>query len=113
MKNLKVLKSDTIKAQWVNIKTKHDSGDFDLKEMDYLTSDLIAQLAFLTTKGFTEIDGTRVDTYKDRVWWVIEDLGLLPEYREDGDVTVEEILDTWNKVEDEFEFEVNDEEFYK
>lgn len=113
MRNLKVKKTDTIKAQWLNIKTKHKSGNYDLNEMDKLTSELIAQLAVLTVKGFDEVDGTKVDTYKDRVWWVIEDIGLLPEYREEEEVKFKEVLDTWGKEEEDFTYEVNDEEFYK
>jgi hypothetical protein len=113
MRKLKVLKSDTIKSQWLNIKQKHKSGNFDLDEMDRLTCDFVSQLAFLTTKGFDEVDGIKIDTYKDRVWWVIEDIGLLPEYREDEEEKIKEILDTWNSdSEDEFEFEIDDSKFY-
>ena len=32
MKNLKVLKSDTIKAQWLDIKEQYDTDDFDLEK---------------------------------------------------------------------------------
>lgn len=113
MRKLKVQKSDTIKAQWLNIKQKHKSGEFNLEEMDNLTSDFVAQLAFLTSKGFDEVDGIKVDTYKDRVWWVIEDIGLLPEYREEEEDKIKEILDTWNSSEDEFEYEIDDSKFYK
>ena len=101
MKNLKVLKSDTIKAQWLDIKEQYDTDDFDLGKMNHLTSDLIAQLAFLTSKGFNEIDGTPIDTYKDRVWRVIENIGLLPEYTSvDEEAEEVVIVDTWYLNED-------------
>lgn len=101
MKNLKVLKSDTIKAQWLDIKKQYDTNDFDLEKMDHLTSDLIAQLAFLTIRGFTKIDGVPIDTYKDRVWRVIENIGLLPEYVSgDEETDIVEVLDTWYTDED-------------
>jgi hypothetical protein len=100
MKNLKVLKSDTIKAQWLDIKEQYDTDDFDLEKMDYLTSDFIAQLAFLTSKGFTEIDGTSIDIYKDRVWRVIENIGLLPEYTSVDEESEVDMTDTWYINED-------------
>lgn len=101
MKNLKVLKSDTIKTQWLDIKKQYDIGGFDLEKMDHLTSNLITQLAFLTSKGFNEIDGISIDTYKDRVWRVIENIGLLPEYTSvDEETDIVEVLDTWYTDED-------------
>jgi hypothetical protein len=83
--------------------------------MDTLTCDLIAHLSQLTDSGVEEIEGVSIDLYKDRTWWLIEKLGLLPEYRdEDEDLDeLDEVEDTYYKDEDEFEYEIDDSKFYK
>jgi hypothetical protein len=53
---------------------------------------------------------------KDRVWWIVEKAGLLPEYRDEEDfidVSDEEEEDDYYKVEDEYEIEIDDSKFYK
>jgi hypothetical protein len=69
----------------------------------------------LTDNGVEEIEGVSIDLYKDRTWWLIEKLGLLPEYRdEDEDLDeLDEVEDTYYKDEDEFEYEIDDSKFYK
>jgi hypothetical protein len=69
----------------------------------------------LTDSGVEEIEGVSIDLYKDRTWWLIEKLGLLPEYRdEDEDLDeLDEVEDTYYKDEDEFEYEIDDSKFYK
>jgi hypothetical protein len=112
MKKLNIIKNNIIETQWLTIKTKFKSGNYDLNELDNLTCDLIAQLAVLTTNGHTEVDGITVDTYKNRVWNVIENIGLLPEYKGEEELFETIIEDTWGKDEDEV-FEIDDSEFYK
>ena len=104
-----------IETKFLNIKNKFKAGGYDIEEMDHLTCDLIAHLAQLTNNGFTEIEGVSIDLYKDRTWWLIEKLGLLPEYRdEDEDIDEDiDIEDTYYKDEDEFEVEIDDSKFYK
>lgn len=116
MREINIIQNNTIETQWLEIKNKFKNSeeDYNLAELDHLTSDLIAQLALLTTKGYTEIGGVSIDTYKNRVWNVIENIGLLPEYKDldEGDLGFE-IIDEWDKIEEEEELEINDEEFYK
>jgi len=76
-----------------------------------LTCRLIADLADLTDAGVTEIEGVSVDLYKDRVWWIVEKVGLLPEYRDEEDDFEEE--DDYYRVEEEFEIEIDDSKFYR
>jgi hypothetical protein len=104
-----------IETKFLNIKNKFKAGGYDIEEMDHLTCDLIAHLAQLTDNGFTEIEGVSIDLYKDRTWWLIEKLGLLPEYRdEDEDIDEDiDVEDTYYKDEDEFEVEIDDSKFYK
>jgi hypothetical protein len=97
----------------MNIKTKFKAGDYDMVEMDGLTCDLIAHLAQLTQNGVEEIEGVSIDLYKDRTWWLIEKLGLLPEYRdEDEELEDVEIEDNYYS-DDEEEVEIDDSKFYQ
>jgi len=91
-----------IEKKWMTIKTKSKEDNYDLEELDNLTCDLIAHLAQLTNNGVTDIDGTSIDMYKDRVWWVVEKIGLLPEYKDEEEEEVEEeIVDDWESYEDD------------
>ena len=83
-----------------------------MNELDNLTCELIAQLAVLTINGHSEVDGISIDTYKNRVWNVVENIGLLPEYKGEEELFETIIEDTWGKDEDEV-FEIDDSEFYK
>jgi hypothetical protein len=101
-----------IETKFQNIKSKFKEGDFDIDEMDTLTCDLIAHLSQLTDNGISEIEGVSIDLYKDRTWWLVEKLGLLPEYR-DEDEDEDEFNDNYYEVEEEFEVDVDDSAFYK
>jgi hypothetical protein len=72
---------NTIESKVFNLKNKFKSGKFNKEQIDQITSEFIAEMAVLTVKGFTEINGVPIDLYKDRVWWIVENIGLLPEYR--------------------------------
>jgi hypothetical protein len=74
---------NVIERKFMNIKTKYKAGDYDIVEMDGLTCDLIAHLAQLTLNGVTDVEGVPIDLYKDRTWWIVENIGLLPEYRDE------------------------------
>ena len=75
---------------------------------------MISHLSILTEKNITDIDGIDINVYKDRVWWAIEKLGLLPEYRdEDEEEILEMIKDDWEKAENDFDIEIDDSKFYK
>ena len=108
-----------IETKFLNIKNKFKAGDYNIDEMDHLTCDLIAHLAQLTDNGFTDIEGISIDLYKDRTGWLIEKLGLLPEYRDDeedelDDSSDEEEEDDYYKDDAfEFEVEIDDSKFYK
>jgi len=109
-----MIKKNPIEAKWLRIKTAYKSGDFDYNELDSMTSDLIGHLAQLTERGITEIDGVRIDLYKDRTWNIIEHLGLLPEYRSPKDDDEEiEMVDDYYEDEDFGEYEIDDSKFYQ
>jgi hypothetical protein len=106
----------TIEVKYLDLKTRFKAGTISIEEVDQITCELIAELAVLTTKDVTEINGTSIDLYKNRVWYIIELAGLLPEYRDEEDDIDEEGFDEeddYYKVEDEYEIEIDDSKFYK
>ncbi len=106
----------TIEVKYLDLKTRFKAGTISIEEVDQITCELIAELAVLTTKNITEINGTSIDLMKDRVWWIVEKAGLLPEYRDEEDDIDEEGFDEeddYYKVEDEYEIEIDDSKFYK
>jgi hypothetical protein len=103
-----------IETKFLDLKTKFKADELTINEIDNLTCELLLELALLTENGITEINGTSIDLFKDRVWWIVEKAGLLPEYRdEEDDLGDVEIEDDYYKVEDDFEFEIDDSKFYK
>ena len=72
----------------------------DIDLFDTLSTSLINTLGELTTRGVIKIEGLHIDKWKDRVWNLIENAGLLPEYNEEETTEVVEILDTWYTNED-------------
>ena len=111
---LKEVDVKSIRPQWLTIKNKFKSGKYDKEEIDFLTCDLLAQLGALTAKGVTTIGKLDIDTYKFRVWNVVENAGLLPEYRAPkGEDDEEEITDEWEKIEEDDIYSIDEEEFYK
>jgi hypothetical protein len=106
----------TIEVRYSDLKTRFKSGELSIEEVDQITCELIAELAVLTERGITEINGTSIDLYKNRVWYIIELAGLLPEYRDEED-NIDEIgsdeEDDYYKVEDEYAIEIDDSKFYK
>jgi hypothetical protein len=106
----------TIEVRYSDLKTRFKSGELSIEEVDQITCELIAELAVLTERGITEINGTSIDLYKNRVWYIIELAGLLPEYRDEED-NIDEIgsdeEDDYYKVEDEYVIEIDDSKFYR
>jgi hypothetical protein len=105
----------TIEIDYLDLKNKFKANQLTTKQVDQITCKLIAELALLTTRGITEINSIPIDLMKDRVWWIIENAGLLPEYRDPGEdlSELEEVEDDYYKVDDEFDCEVDDSKFYK
>jgi hypothetical protein len=78
---------------------KGDSS-IDIDLFDKLSTSLINTLGELTMRGITEVEGLHIDKWKDRVWNLIENAGLLPEYNDEETTEMVEILDTWYASED-------------
>jgi hypothetical protein len=54
-------------------------NQFSIDEIDKITRELLDYLSELTVRGVTQIGDETVDQYKERVWNLIERVGLLPE----------------------------------
>lgn len=102
-----------IEVKYLDLKKRFKAKEMSIEEVDLITCELIAELARLTEKNVTEINGVSIDLYKDRVWWIVENAGLLPEYRDEEEDIVEEIKDDYYKVDDDFDYEIDDSKFYK
>jgi hypothetical protein len=100
-----------VEIQWLNIKNKFKSDGYDLTEMETLTSEFIIYLTELTMLGHTHIGKTSIDAYKDRVWLIIENMGILPEYKDEEPIEIE-VEDKWESLDDDEIYEINEEEFY-
>jgi hypothetical protein len=105
----------TIEIDYLDLKNKFKANQLTTEQVDQITCKLIAELAVLTINGVTEINGVSIDLYKDRVWWVVEKAGLLPEYRdEEEDVEGDEYVeDDYYKNDNDFDYEIDDSKFYK
>jgi hypothetical protein len=106
----------TIEVDFLDLKNKFKANQLTTEQVDQITCKLIAELAVLTVNGVTEINGVSIDLYKDRVWWIVEKAGLLPEYRDEEDFIdegLDEEDDYYNDDDFEFEIEIDDSKFYK
>jgi hypothetical protein len=55
-------------------------NSLSVSDIDDMTCELITFLAVLTERGITQINEKKsVDQYKERVWNIVENAGLLPE----------------------------------
>jgi hypothetical protein len=55
-------------------------NSLSITDIDDMTCELITFLAILTERGVTQINEKKsVDQYKERVWNIVENAGLLPE----------------------------------
>jgi len=85
-----------ITNQFLALKEMYKGGNMDLELFNLLSTDLINTLGELTMHGITEIEGKSLDAWKDRVWNLIENAGLLPEYKDEDDESgFIEITDKW------------------
>jgi hypothetical protein len=93
-------------------------------ELDILCQEFLLELAKLTVEGGYKqtIEGIKLDVWKDRVWNLYENAGLLEGMDDNGKVVVnskffkedEENIDepiNWFKTEESGSFEINEDEF--
>jgi hypothetical protein len=104
----------TIEVDFLDLKNKFKANQLTTEQVDQITSKLIAEMAVLTVNGITEINGVSIDLFKDRVFWIVEKAGLLPPYRDEEEEIENEfdVEDDYYKVDDDFDFEIDDSKFY-
>ena len=73
-------KTNVITPMWLNCQAILKSGDLELADNELMK--LIYKLADYTINGYKDVDkieGVKLETWKERVWFAIENAGLLPE----------------------------------
>jgi len=80
-------------------------------KLDELTQHFLGMLGIITLKqGFdTVIEGVRMDLWKERIWAVVENAGLLPEIAWKEEMEDVDSGDTWysNSSMEEFEIDLD------
>jgi hypothetical protein len=76
---------------------------FDLEEFNHISMDLIHKLADISMRSIKEIESIDINLWKDRTWNLIENAGLLPEYRDDEEEEIKhiDIIDNWYTYEED------------
>jgi len=104
-------------AEWLTIKSMYEAGTNGLNkygtnfpidgELDQLTMNFIDKIGDLTNKmGFDcVIDGVHMNLWKERIWSLVENAGLLPEIAWKDELAEEEaeIQDNWYSDNDDFD----------
>ena len=104
-----------VTPKWQKIKTMYEAGtngsdaygkNFPIGgELDTLSLELIDMLGEITqNQGFgCVVEDIKMDLWKERVWSLIENAGLLPEiaWRDDKESDRLEAEDKWNSYDDE------------
>ena len=104
-----------ITPKWQKIKAMYEAGtngsdkygeNFEIEgELDVLSLELIDMFGEITERfGFDYvIEDVKLDLWKERVWCLIENAGLLPEiaWRDDKESDRLEAEDKWNSYDDE------------
>ena len=104
-------------AEWLTIKAMYEANtngsnkygtNFPIDgELDQLSMNFIDKIGDLTNKmGFDcIIDGVHMNLWKERIWSLVENAGLLPEIAWKDELAEEEaeIEDTWYSDDNEFD----------
>jgi hypothetical protein len=81
IEKIKVMKkTNVITPMWHNCQSILKSGDLELADNKLM--EFVWKLAEYTMEGFKDadvIEGVKLETWKERVWFAIENAGLLPE----------------------------------
>ena len=111
----------TVTPMWVKIKEMYKSGtnhsdkygtNFEVGgELDNLCNEFLNLLGEITLKdGYGDvIEDIKLDLWKERVWLLIENAGLLPEigWRDDKESDRRKIEDTWILNEDDCSYDMD------
>ena len=100
--------SYALDVKFANLKDLFKSKNRDIDKFDELNREMLKYMGELTIKGIkgdTIIEKIPLDLWKDRVFHLIERIGLLPEYIETAEEEDEELDDSkWYGSDPEFNF---------
>ena len=118
-----------VTPKWQKIKAMYEAGtngsdkygtNFEIEgELDMLCHEFIDMVGEITQdRGFDcVVEDIKMDLWKERIWSLVENAGLLPEiaWRDDKESDRLEAEDKWNSDDDEFDydFESKEQEAYK
>ena len=114
---MKVEKS-VLTPKWLEIKAMYEANtngskeygeNFELDgELDTLTQHFVGMLGAITLKqGFdVVVEGISMNLWKERIWSLIENAGFLPNIAWKDELEDEEVEDTWNTSDDEFDYDI-------
>lgn len=109
-----------VTPKWQKIKAMYEAGtngsdkygdNFEIEgELDMLCHEFIDMVGEITqNQGFDcVVEGIKMDLWKERIWSLVENAGLLPEiaWRDDKEFYRLEAEDKWNSYDDD-EFDVD------
>jgi hypothetical protein len=68
--------------------------------------------AITLKQGFDAVvEDIKLDLWKERIWAVVENAGLLPDIAWKDEKALKEIKDHWNSVDDEFDYDLEAQSF--
>ncbi len=126
---MKKIKKSIVTPKWVKIKEMYQAGtngsdkygtNFEVGgELDMLCQEFIDMMGEITRKVGWDcvIEDIKIDLWKERIWSLVENAGLLPEiaWRDDKESDRLEQENKWNSEDEdeyEYDFEANANEAY-
>lgn len=123
------IKKSIVTPKWVKIKEMYQAGtngsdkygtNFEVGgELDMLCQEFIDMMGEITRKVGWDciIEDIKIDLWKERIWSLVENAGLLPEiaWRDDKESDRLEQESKWDSEDEdeyEYDFEANDNEAY-
>jgi hypothetical protein len=120
---MKKIEKMFLTPKWQEIKAMYEKGtngsneygnNFPIDgELDELTQHFIGYLLLLTQeKGFDCIvEDVKMDLWKERIWAVVENAGLLPNIAWRDEKEIEEYRDSFENNDDEFDVDLEAQSF--
>jgi hypothetical protein len=113
-----------VTPKWQKIKAMYEAGtngsdkygdNFEIEgELDMLCHEFIDMVGEITTdRGFDcVVEDIKMDLWKERIWSLVENAGLLPEiaWRDDKESDRLEAEDKWNSYDDEYDYDIESRE---
>ena len=115
------IEKSVVTPKWLVIKKMYEQGtngsnqygtNFEIEgELDMLCHEFIDMIGEITQEmGYdATVEGVHLNLWKERIWSLVENAGLLPNIAWKDELE-EEIQDTWNEVDEEFEYNIEDHE---